>query len=79
MVSLNTDCRSDEGITVGLIDSIISISRVLAARDLNTKLLLSLAIQEALIDFLDDKDFSHIVLAARHAKKFRRTPDQMDP
>lgn len=30
----STDCRSEEGITVGLCDSLIAIARVLAKRDL---------------------------------------------
>lgn len=46
-----TDCRSEEGITVGLVDAIISISRVLAKRDLSPH-----AVQEALKDLAADED-----------------------
>lgn len=33
MAECFTDCRSEEGITVGLIDSIITATRVLSSRD----------------------------------------------
>lgn len=46
------DCRSEEGITVGLVDAIIGICRVLAPRDLHTK-----NAQEALADLSEDPDF----------------------
>ncbi len=45
-------CRSEEGITVGLVDALIGIMRVLAARDLSPQ-----PVQEALADLLDDPDF----------------------
>ncbi len=43
MPDTHTDCRSEEGITVGLVDALISILRVLAKRDLTTP-----AVREAL-------------------------------
>lgn len=46
-----TDCRSPVGVTVGLIDAIISMARVLRDRDLNAP-----EIQEALKDLQSDND-----------------------
>lgn len=48
-------CRSEEGVTVGLVDAIIAIHRVLAPRDLSTK-----NVQEALADLFEDPDFQTI-------------------
>jgi hypothetical protein len=48
-------CRSEEGITTGLIDAIIAIHRVLAARDLSPQ-----AVQEALADLFEDPDLRTI-------------------
>lgn len=48
-------CRSEEGITVGLVDAIIAINRVLAERDLSTA-----NVQEALADLLEDPDLQTI-------------------
>lgn len=50
------DCRSKDGITVGLIDSIIAISRVLVHRDFTTP-----AVIEALKDLADDEDLKTIL------------------
>lgn len=47
-----TDCRTDEGVTVGLIDALIAICRVLRKRSLSDG-----AIQEALRDLACDEDF----------------------
>lgn len=52
------DCRSEEGITVGLVDAIISILRVLAPRDLCTT-----NVQEALADLSEDPDFRTVCTA----------------
>lgn len=52
----NTDCRSETGITVSLIDSIIAISRILATRDLSAP-----EIREALKDLARDKDARKIM------------------
>ncbi|WP_053130881.1 hypothetical protein [Pseudomonas sp. MIACH] len=46
-----TDCRTDVGVTVGLIDSIITTARVLSGRILD-----SVEVQEALRDFRADED-----------------------
>jgi hypothetical protein len=35
----HTDCRSEVGVTVGLIDALISLARVLATRDLSAPVL----------------------------------------
>ncbi len=45
------DCRSDEGVTVSLIDGVIATARVLRGRDLNHP-----AITEALADIREDED-----------------------
>lgn len=50
-----TDCRSEEGVTVGLIDSLISISRILSKRDMSSG-----AVQEALKDLHKDEDVDYI-------------------
>lgn len=55
----STDCDSEEGITVGLIDSIISISKVLGRRlDAN---LLSMAVCEALEDLMICEDLKKVM------------------
>lgn len=54
------DCRTEEGITIGLIDSIISISRVLNKRLQNKDQ--SEQINEALKDLRADKDLADITL-----------------
>lgn len=48
-------CRSEEGITVGLVDALIAINRVLAPRDMSTK-----NVQEALADLFEDSDFRKV-------------------
>lgn len=57
------DCRSEEGITVGLIDSLISIARILSKRDLMTS-----NAQEALKDLASDEDIAAVLAAASRAK-----------
>lgn len=51
----HTDCRSDVGITVGLIDGIITICRVLVGRNLDNP-----AIAEALDDLTNDESVVQI-------------------
>lgn len=51
-MSEQQNCRSEEGITVGLVDALISILRVLAMRDLSAP-----NAQEALADLFEDSDF----------------------
>lgn len=55
-----SDCRSEEGITEGLISSLISICRVLAERDLSP-----LVVQEALLDLLGDEDLAAVLDEAK--------------
>ena len=50
-----TDCRTEEGITVGLIDSIITLARLLRTRKFKTS-----AIQQALINLRSDEDVAWI-------------------
>lgn len=52
-------CRDEEGITVGLVDAIIGIVRVLSARDLSP-----FSVQEALADLTEDNDFKAILRSA---------------
>lgn len=52
----STDCRSEEGVTIGLIDALITILRVLVQRDLTP-----LAVHEALLDLADDADLRQLV------------------
>ena len=57
---VHTDCRSEEGITAGLIDSLISICRVLSKRDLH-----SFSVQQALADFISDEDVNTVIEKAK--------------
>jgi hypothetical protein len=50
------DCRSEEGVTVGLVDAIITIARILTHRDLTPN-----AVIEALKDLANDKDIKTII------------------
>lgn len=50
------DCRSEVGITVGLVDSLISIARVLARRDLTDHDVL-----EAIKDLRSDEDVAYLL------------------
>lgn len=63
-----TDCRSEEGITVGLIDSLISISRVLHVRLQDE---LPTAVVDALQDLGSDFDFNYIATKAQLAWQAR--------
>ncbi len=56
---VETDCRSETGVTVGLIDSLIFICRILAERDLTSH-----AAVEALKDLGVDEDFLFITRVA---------------
>jgi hypothetical protein len=54
-----TDCRSEEGITVGLIDALIALSRVVNQR---LKVLqLTPAVEEAIKDLKSDTDLKNIL------------------
>lgn len=58
MAHTHTDCRSEAGVTVGLIDGMIAMARVIAKRDHSAPEVL-----EALKDLRRDEDIA-IVLAA---------------
>lgn len=55
------DCRSEVGITLGLIDSILAISRILCTRDL----LASVSITDALVDMATDADLDYLLRLGR--------------
>ena len=55
---LSTDCRSEAGITVGLIDALITLARLLAPRDLWLP-----EVREALRDLASDEDLRAILEA----------------
>jgi DNA-binding CsgD family transcriptional regulator len=50
------DCRSETGITVGLVDSLITMCRVLALRDLSAP-----EVREALKDLKQDEDLRKVL------------------
>lgn len=52
----HTDCRTDEGITVGLIDAVINLARVLRTREWD-----HIEIQEALKDLRQDEDVAALL------------------
>lgn len=52
----STDCRSDVGITVGLIDGIIAMARVLKSRDQCSE-----EVQQALADLRADEDIAALM------------------
>lgn len=55
-----TDCRTSDGVTVGLVDAVISIARVLRHRDLTPS-----AVVEALRDLASDEDTEWLIAQAR--------------
>ncbi len=59
-----TDCRSEAGVTVGLIDSVITICRILSERTQSHQ-----AVTEALADLFDDEDFRELQSRATSAKR----------
>ncbi len=50
------DCRSEVGVTIGLIDSLIYVCRVLAVRPLDHP-----EVQEALLDLQGDEDLARLL------------------
>lgn len=58
-MSAPLDCRSPEGVTVGLIDGIIAAARVIRARECAHP-----AVVEALRDIADDEDVAWLVGAS---------------
>jgi len=63
--STHTDCRSEVGITVGIIDSIITSARLLKNRDLT-----SIEVNEALLDLKADEDLRSILLNEKHSDHY---------
>ena len=57
-------CRSDEGITVGIVDSIITNLRLFKGRDQSPH-----EVKEALLDVADDPDFEYFLDALEKAKQ----------
>lgn len=53
---MQTDCKTEIGITVGLIDGIISITRILVDRDWDAP-----EIQEAIKDLREDDDMKRLM------------------
>lgn len=56
----HTDCRSEIGITIGLIDSLIFISRILSKRNLG-----DFNVGAALSDLASDEDFNEVIKKAK--------------
>ena len=56
MTTTSTECRSETGVTVGLVDSLIFICRVLARRDLTAT-----ETTEALADLRADEDVAAVL------------------
>jgi hypothetical protein len=56
VAEISTDCRTEEGITVGLIDSIITMLRVLRHRDISHN-----SARQALADLLSDEDLDWLL------------------
>lgn len=54
-VTTHTNCREVNGITVGLIDGIIAMARVIRQRDLTDE-----AVLEALADLRSDEDIAFL-------------------
>lgn len=67
------ECRSEDGITIGLIDGLISVYRVLAGRDLTTP-----GAQAALRDLTADSDMAAVHGAAGVRGEPHTTPTQPD-
>lgn len=60
-----TDCRSEAGVTVGLVDAVITCCRLLAVRDLA----LDPAVQEAVADLRADEDVHAVACAEQAGRK----------
>lgn len=56
MSTCNSDCRDINGITIGLIDTIINSCRLLRNRDLSNSNII-----EALKDLKNDEDFKYLI------------------
>ncbi len=58
MPQTETDCRTDVGIAVGIVDALITQCRML--KRLPKEIVQSYEVQEALKDLSDDEDFNSI-------------------
>lgn len=74
MTDVRTDCRSEVGVTVGLVDALISVCRVLAARDTSSP-----EVAEALKDLGSDEDVAKVLAAARRATRTPPTAARSEP
>ncbi len=86
-----TDCREYDGITVGLIDSIITASRVLRSRlyeyhkayerryqkDIEPNILIPESVYEALKDLHQDEDLLFILQAGPYNKRIMSNEDRL--
>lgn len=54
-VVTTTDCRSEDGVTVGILDSIITMCRLYKGREVTP------AVREALRDLATDEDFAKLL------------------
>jgi hypothetical protein len=63
MDTIETSCRSEVGVTVGLIDAMISIARVLARRPIDGP-----TVRAALTDLASDEDVRAIMRAGAGQK-----------
>lgn len=59
---VHTDCRSDEGVTVGLIDTIINSARLLKGRAVTP------AVMSAVEDLLQDEDLRSLLATSQKNK-----------
>ena len=64
------DCKTDAGITVGLIAALLSISAVLVKRDLAEPSVIA-----ALLDLRDDSDLEYIIRYACNLAIYNQIPD----
>lgn len=69
---IDSDCREEVGITVGLIDGLIAQVRILRDRDLSSN-----NVQEAFLDLADDEDFKW--LCAKVQEKEEEETISQDP
>lgn len=71
MSEATKDCRSEAGVTIGLIDAIISIARIVAKRDLQIP-----EVEEALMDLYEDNDMFVLRMAAQRIEESREWDGQ---
>lgn len=64
------DCRSKEGITIGLVDTILTAAHLLADRDLSGR-----EVREALEDLLGDPELKTVLAAAANAERQNRAAE----